>query len=152
TVKVLGGGVRVVLDPPSGSPGGGFQMTVTNTGQVADTFDLALAGPGALVATLGTTEVSLAPGASQVIPITTGAIDFALPGALYLTAMATSRSVSFVRDTASIKLLVPTSRGLQAHFDNAVATIPEPGGASFLLLVTNTGNTEDAFAASITGV
>ena len=48
----MANGVAVALSPPENAPGGGFQLTVTNTGTVTDTFDLALAGPGALAASL----------------------------------------------------------------------------------------------------
>jgi len=72
-------------------------MTVTNTGTVTDTYTLALAGPGALVATLGATQVTLAPGASQIVPITTTAVNFAVPGGLPLIGIATSQGNPAVR-------------------------------------------------------
>src|SRR5262249_31732661 len=85
TRTLVSNGVGVGLNPTTGTPGDTLEMTVTNTGTVADTYDLTLAGPAALVATLGVSQVTLAPGASQAIPITTSAIDFAVPGALGLT-------------------------------------------------------------------
>jgi uncharacterized membrane protein len=151
TLTVVANGVDVDLNPPTSAPGGLFQLTVTNTGTVADTFDLALAGPGALVAGLGMSQVTLEPGASQVVPITTGAIDFALPGALNLTAIATSRGNAAVRDADAAALAVATTTGLATRFDPAVKLLPVPGTTSFLLIVENTGNTEDAYTAVIMG-
>ena len=63
----LANGVQVSLTLTSGSgaPGSTFQMTVLNTGTVTDTYNLTLAGPAALVASLATTTVTLAPGTYQ---------------------------------------------------------------------------------------
>jgi uncharacterized membrane protein len=151
TLTVVGLGVGVALNPPAGAPGGLFQLIVTNTGQVQDTFDLALGGPAGLVTTLGTDSVTLAPGASQVIPIRVGAIDFALPGALNLVAVATSRTNTAVRDTASAPIQIGATQGFGVRFEPASMTLPGPGPASFLLLVNITGNVEDAYTVVITG-
>ncbi|HXG10326.1 MAG TPA: hypothetical protein VNK04_11225 [Gemmataceae bacterium] len=151
TLAVLGSGVDVMLSPPSGAPGSTYQLTVTNTGQVADTFDLTLGGSAGLAATLGSNFVSLAPGASQVIPVSVGAINFALPGPLDLGAVATSRGNPGVRDAALAAVNIAAAQGMTARFDPASRTLSAPGTASFLLLVQNTGNTEDAYTVSITG-
>jgi uncharacterized repeat protein (TIGR01451 family) len=152
TLVVLNNGVRVRLNRTSGAPGDTFQMTVTNTGRVTDTFDLSLAGPGALVASLATNQVTLAPGKSQVVTITTNAVDFAVPGTLSLSAVARSHSVPDVQDAASANLNIKSFNGLDAHADPRVRVLPVPGTTSFLLLVDNTGNVEDAFSATITGM
>jgi uncharacterized membrane protein len=152
TLAVLGNGVAVTLTPTSATPGTSLQVTVTNTGQVTDTFDLALGGPAAAVASLGTTtKVTLAPGASQQVTITTGAVNFADPGALNLTAIATSEGNPAVQDSATASLQIAPTKGLTVQFDNTSQTLTAPGTASFLLLVNNTGNTEDAYTATITG-
>jgi uncharacterized membrane protein len=151
TLTLLANGVHVTLSPGSGAPGSTFQLMVTNTGQVADTFDLALASPGGLVATLGMTSVTLAAGASQTVPITTGAVTFAVPGPMDLTAMATSHTSPAVQDAATAHLMIPQTTGLTAQFNPVSQTIPAPGTASFLLLVNNIGNMEDSYTAVITG-
>jgi hypothetical protein len=150
TVTVLAGSVQVTLTPSSGAPGSTFQMTVTNTGQVADTFNLALTGPAAVAANLGVTAVSLPPGASQVFPITTGAINFADPGALALTAVATSQLNPAIQAAATANLVIPTFQSMTA--DSVSVTVTQVGPTSFVLLVHNTGNIEDAYTATITGV
>ena len=133
-------------------PGDAFTMTVTNRGSVTDTYDLSLAGPAALAASLAQSKVTLAPGRSKDVKITTSAINFALPGTLDLTAIATSEANPAVIAGDSASLTIGTSSGLSASLTPSVQVLPIPGTTSFLLMVTNTGNTEDSYTATITGV
>ena len=103
TLTVVANGVHVAINPTSGVPGSAFQLTVTNTGGVDDTFDLALGGPAGPAASLAAQQVSLARGASQNVAISLSAIDFAYPGTLDLTVVATSRGNSAVQDHATAK-------------------------------------------------
>jgi uncharacterized membrane protein len=152
TATVLGNGVGVTLNPPSGTPGNPFQLTVTNTGQGQDTFDLSLGGPAALVSTLATTKVTLAPGASQVVPISTTAVTFADPGALPLMGFATSETNPAVQSNARANLTItPGTPGLAADLSPATQVLPIPGTSEFLLEVHNTSNTEDSYTATLTG-
>jgi hypothetical protein len=151
TATVVGNGVGVTLNPPSGPPGTPFMLTVTNTGQVQDTFDLALGGPAALVAALGMSKVTLAPGASQMVPVTTSAVSFADPGSLPLMGMAQSEANPAVEAGASAALTIAGNTGMTAELNPPAQKLPVPGTTSFLLLVHNTGNTEDSYTATITG-
>ncbi len=151
SLTVRAAGVRVALDPASGSPGGTFQLTVTNTGASEDTFDLALAGPAALAASLAIPSVRLAPQASQVVPVRVAAIAFAIPGTLDLAAIATAHSDSAVRDQAAAHVTIDAVNGLEASIDPPLKNVRLPGTASFLITPKNTGNTEDAYSATITG-
>jgi uncharacterized membrane protein len=148
-LNVLGSGVSVALNPPSAAPGSTFQMTVTNTGQVTDTFDLALAGPAALVSQLASSKVTLAPGGSQVVSISSTSVNFAVPGALELAGLATSEANAAVQAEATANLSIPVTTGMTASFSPTTQVIPVPGSASFLVLVNNIGNTEEAYTASI---
>jgi uncharacterized membrane protein len=150
-LNVLDQGVSVTIDPSSTAPGGTYHLTVTNQGMTTDTFDLALAGPAALVASLGTKQVTLKPGASQTVPITTSAVEFALPGPLDLTGLAASHSSPSVQAGASATLSIGSTTGMTAAFSPASQTLPVVGRTEFLLQVSNTGNTEDAYSAVITG-
>ena len=152
TVMVVGNGVDVAISPAAGAPGSTYQLTVTNTGQAQDTFDLVLGGPAGPAATLGTNEVTLAAGTLQVVAITLGEIDFAYEGTLDLTAVATSRGDTAVTDSATAHVIIEATHGITAEFDPAdTLELSEPGAVAFLLMVRNTGNTEDAYTAAITG-
>jgi hypothetical protein len=74
-----------------------------------------------------------------------------VPGALALTVAAKSEGNPAVLASASASLTIPDSTGLTASFTPATQTLPAPGMATFLLNVNNTGNTEDAYTAVITG-
>ncbi len=151
TLTVLSNGVQVTLTPSTGAPGSTFQLKVTNTGTARDTFNLALGGPAALVAELATSQVTLAPGASQTVNVTTGAVSFAVQGPLTLTATATSQTNPAATSQATAAIDVPASTGLTADLSPGAQTLPAPGTTTFLLQVHNTGNSEDAYTASITG-
>lgn len=151
TLDVRALGVKVTLSPSSAVPGSPFQEVVTNTGSVTDTFDLALGGPAALVASLGEARVTLAPGASKTVAIRTGATDFALSGPLDLMAVATSHLDPDVVAGASANIVVPRTQSLTAQFTPASQTLPRPGSTTFDLTVSNTGNIEDAYEVVMVG-
>ena len=150
-LTVLAIGVDVELTPSSGAPGTTFDLIVTNTGQVTDTFDLALAAPAALVSALGTASVTLAPGQSQAVPIDVGEIDFAFPGSLLLVGAATSRTDPAVQDSDAAEVTIDGVKGMTAAFERPAVERLSPGPASFLLLVGNLGNLEDQYTATIVG-
>ena len=95
--------------------------------------------------------MTLAPGASQVVPINTGAINFAVEGSLNLMAMATSTSNPAIQNAASANLTIPATSGMTAEFSPNTQTLSSPSTATFLLMVHNTGNTEDSYSATIMG-
>jgi uncharacterized membrane protein/transglutaminase-like putative cysteine protease len=150
-LNVVAFGVKVDLTPLASNPPGTLEMTVTNMGTVTDTFDLALAGPASLVASLARTKVTLAAGASQTIAIATKGVTFAVAGSLGLTASATSEGNRAVKDTASASLTIASSEGLTASLTPSVKVIPIPGTSSFVVVVNNTGNTADSYSAAIVG-
>ncbi len=152
TLTVLAQGVAVALDSTAGAPGDIFQVTVTNTGAATDTFDLSVGGPAGLAAILETQAVTLEPGASQVVTLTTGSMDFAVPGFTDLTVVARSQTDAAAADAGAINLFVGATAGLESQFDPAVQVLAIPGTADFLLYVNNTGNAEDAYTATISGL
>jgi uncharacterized membrane protein len=149
SVSVLGLGVDVVFVPSTGSPESNFQLMVTNTGQTTETFDLMVAGPAALAATLTVTQVTLAPGQSQLVPVQIDGVDFAFPGPLQLVGIARSRTNAAVMDAAAANVVIAPFTGLDAYFDPAIVTQPAPAEITLPLFVQNTGNVEQTYSASI---
>ena len=149
--SVVNLGVQVMLTPPSANPGNTLRFKVTNTGTVADTYFLTLGGPAALVSSLAMDHVTLGPGASVVVPITTTTVNFAVPGSLNLIAAATSQANPAVQSVATSALNIAGTHGLGSSLAPAVKVLPIPGTTDFLLEVNNTGNVEDSYSAVITG-
>jgi hypothetical protein len=103
------------------------------------------------VSSLGTSQVTLKPGASQVVPITTSAVDFALPGALDLTGVAASHISPSVQAGASAARSIAATTGMSAVLAPQSQTLPLIGSSLFSIEVNNIGNTEDAYSAVIVG-
>lgn len=150
TIRVAGQGVQVAFSPPAGVPGSTLQLTVTNTGQGEDTFDLALGGPLAPFATPSATAVTLARGASQTLSVQLDPVNIALPGTLELIAVATSRGNTAVQSSATAAVTIATTQSLRTSFTPGAMELAVPGTAAFLLVVDNTGNVEEAYKAAIT--
>ena len=151
TLTVAANGVGLTLSPNNATPGSSLLLTVKNTGTITDTFDVALAGPAALVSTLSTIQVTLAPGASQAVPIMTTAVNFAVQGDLTLMVIATSRGNSKVNNHAASALTIPSTQGMSTSLSPVATTLAKPGLTTLLLNVNNTGNAEDSYTATITG-
>jgi uncharacterized repeat protein (TIGR01451 family) len=150
TLKVVAQGAAITLSPTTGAPGSTFRLTIKNTGSVKDTFDLSLGGPAALIAMLALSKVTLDAGASTTVSVSTAGVSFAVPGALQLVAITTSEANPAVQAAATASVQVPATKGLTAQFSPSVQVLRVPGTSSFLLLVNNNGNTEDAYTARIT--
>jgi large repetitive protein len=148
-LEVLSLGVAVDIIETAGPPQSVFQLVVTNTGAATETFDLAVAAPASLSATLGVSSVTLAPGASQTVPIQVGAIDFAFPGNLSLVAIARSRTNAVVSDQDQADITIAGYKGMTAAFEDDLIVLPTPGPGSFLLMIDNIGNLQDRYVAEI---
>ncbi len=152
TLNVVSSGATVYLDPSTGSPGDTVEMSVYNNGSATDTFDLSLAGAGALGASLAQDKVTIPASQSRTIAITTSSTAYAIAGSLPLIAVATSETdpSAFGSDTASIA--VGSTTGVAAAFSPTAQVLQIPGTTSFELIVTNNGNDADSYSASITSV
>jgi uncharacterized membrane protein len=104
TVEVLPIGVQVAIAPPqttlSPLDDGLWQITITNTGSVAGSFDLTAAGIISLTASFSPSSVTLAPGQVQTVQMSSGPLPFALPQTYPFWVMATSQSDEQIRNYA----------------------------------------------------
>ena len=151
-LSVVAQGVAAVLTPSAGPVGSAFAVFVTNTGSVADTFDLSLGGPAGAFADLMAGAVSLAPGETRRVDITLDAIEHALPGGSTLAVFAQSRSEPNVRGGDSAQVLIASSRDVSIAFDRTSETLPQPGSTTFRMHVTNSGNVETVYRVLIESV
>jgi len=145
TLNVAAQGVSLSLSPPTVNPGGTFQLTVHNLGQVSDTFTLALGGPAAAISQISTNTVTLAAGQSQNLPITVGAAPFAAQGALGLVVTATGG----VTGSTSGTVTIPATKSVSAAFNPMRTGVSGPGPVTLLLQVGNTGTVDDTYVATI---
>lgn len=142
-------GVDVTLVPVSSTQ---FNLQVKNTGRIAETFDLELAGPVSLYAEFEIIEAALQPGESKVFAIPVKPINDALPGNLVLAGAATARTDAAITDFDSASLVIAGRKGVAASFNPELIELEQPGPASAVLFVENTGNVEDEYTATIISV
>jgi hypothetical protein len=152
SIRVLDLGVRLAFAPSSSPPGSSFTLSVTNTGLAPQTFDLTLGGSAAPAASLSTSTLDLAPGEQRALSVAVSNVDYAHPGNLPLIALATARGNSAIQARATASVTIVGTRGVWAAFDPAQVRLPGPTRGVALLVVRNSGNTEDAFGARITKV
>ncbi len=151
--QVVSQGVQVTIDPESvtmdPTDSRTWNVTVTNTGEAADTFELMAGGIVSSTAEFSPNPVSLAAGASTLVQLSAGELDFALPQTYPFAVTARSQSNPAVQnyDTADI-----TFTGFQAVEVGVVPisqTLTNTLQASYLLLITNTGNVDTVFTLNV---
>lgn len=150
SVNVSQHGVLVQVSPNAGVPGQAFDVTVANTGEVPDSFDLEIGGPAGNDATPRELEVGpLNPGEGQTISVAIGPLGFALPGGLNLVAKAKSQAEPRVLDTDVASIAIPTRRSVSAQCLPTPQEADGQGNATFLFIVDNLGNREEPYSARI---
>jgi uncharacterized membrane protein len=131
-----------------------WQVEVRNTGLVADTFDLQVAGVLATVATFATNTVTLSPGQAQTVALTADNMEPLLPGTVDLVVAAQSQTESTIisQDTRPVNLL-PYEAVAVVLTPTSQTVTTDTLTASFTLIVTNTGNalTVYTFNSSVPG-
>lgn len=150
-VAVLGQGLVLTLTPPTGAPGDVFDLTVTNTGNTTETFDLAAGGVAAAATTGLPPSVTLAPGGSQVIPLTVGAIRYALPGATEIVVQGTSQTSPAVFARAHALVTIPAARGLAIGLSPASQVLDTLDAVDLDVELMNEGTLEDQVELRVVG-
>ncbi|MCL4266411.1 MAG: VCBS repeat-containing protein [Anaerolineae bacterium] len=130
-----------------------WQVRVSNTGQLADTFDLQVAGLFALVGAFSTNAVTLSPGQSETVQFTADNMEHILPGVYDLVVAAQSQANGNIisQDETAVTLLA--YEGVIATFIPLSQTVTGTLTAAFMLVVTNTGNVNTLyeFSSSVPG-
>ncbi len=142
-LTVLPQGVTLAITPSAGLTTTAFAATVTNTGTVADTFDLAAGGALGPVVTVTPNTVTLAPGASANVALAIGNAAALIPGATSFDLIATSRDNAAAKARARATVNIPGMKGVLAALD------PSPANTALTLSVNNTGNGDDEYSVTV---
>jgi uncharacterized membrane protein len=148
-VNVVANGVKAAITG-QGTPGSPYVLTVTNSGSVQDTYTLTPSGVFASITTLGANSVTLTPGQSRNISIALAGFAGLAPGAPLLQITATSQGVAAVFATASLAINIGSNLGVTAAINPNPAQASN-GSAALFVQVTNTGNVDDTYTATISG-
>jgi uncharacterized membrane protein len=145
-------GVSVALSGPGQVSGSGvWDVTVTNNGAVADTYDLTAFGPFAQFAQLSPASVTLAPGASQTVQLTASGFDFFLATDYLLGVHAQSQTQSYVQDEDTLAVAISPAEGVVVAWQPASQTVTGSTVAAFTVVVSNTGNVQTTFTLTGSG-
>lgn len=144
TVQVGNRGVQISIlsGPTTVDPQGTavWEVQVTNTGQVADVFDLHVAGLFALVSTFPADSVALSPGESQTLFLTAVNMGTLLPGVADLVVAAQSQTDGQIISQDSLVVTILGYEAVAAEITPLTQTVTDTLTATFTLIVTNTGN------------
>ncbi len=144
TVEVLPLGVQISIDPQQStqSPleGGLWQVTLTNVGSETDTYDLAAAGIVGLTASFSSDSVTLAPGASTTVQLSSGPFPLALPQTYPFWVTARSQSDARIAAEAKAEITFTGYEDVKVAWLPAGQTVTGTLTAHFRIAITNTGN------------
>jgi hypothetical protein len=153
TVQVGTRGVQVdfVSGPSSLLPSqaGAWQVRVTNRGSVADSYNLSALGIFSGAAQFTPSSVSLAPGANQVVQLATSPLGFPLPGNALLTASARSTGNSAIVGEDTTTVAFGGQEAVEVGWLPVSQTISQTLQATYMLLITNTGNIETTYVFDV---
>jgi uncharacterized membrane protein len=143
-VEVLPLGVQVAIEPQqttmSPLENGLWQITITNTGTVADSFDLTAAGIISLTAEFSSSSVSLGPGQSQTVQMSSGPLPFALPQTYPFWVMAASQTNAQIVNYDEAAVTFTGYEAVEVAWLPASQTVTDTLSATYMLIITNTGN------------
>jgi uncharacterized membrane protein len=144
TVEVLPLGVIVAITPAATSlsplESGVWQVTITNTGSVADSYALAAAGVVGLTAEFSSDTVTLNPGQSQTVQMSAGPMPLVLPQEYLFWVTATSQTNAQISNKAEAAITFAGYEGVELAWLPASQTVTNTLSATFLMVITNTGN------------
>jgi uncharacterized membrane protein/PKD repeat protein len=155
TINVLNRGVQVNITPSSTildpTDTGVWQIQLTNTGTIADSYNLSVLGMIALSADFSTNPVALAPGASTTVQLTANDLDFALPQTYPFLVTATSQANPAIHNHDTAEVTFTAYEAVEVAWQPASQTVTNALTADFVLVVTNTGNLPLTYTFSVEG-
>ncbi|MCA9936984.1 MAG: hypothetical protein KC415_23780, partial [Anaerolineales bacterium] len=117
-----------------------WDIIVTNLGSEADSFDLTVSGVLALVGEMSTTNVSLAPGASQTVQFTADGMDFLLPDVYPLVVQATSQANPAIHALDEAVVTLTAYEAVALAWKPPTQTVTNTFEVTYYLVLSNTGN------------
>ncbi|MCA9976461.1 MAG: PKD domain-containing protein, partial [Anaerolineales bacterium] len=154
TAEVLNLGVQVaftggpaVIEPDQTAV---WDVTVTNTGSSADTFDLMPFGTLASFVQMSATTVTLNPGQAQTVQLTGSGFVSLLPELYELGMLARSQTNSQVLDDAKTAVTLNARQAVLVSWQPVSRTVTNTLQATMMLVVTNTGNVLTTYELAVT--
>ena len=134
---------ELTTETADASEGVSYMLTVTNTGNTDDVIDLSTSGD--VAGTLSDTSISLASGASANVTLTVSGEVLVTAGTYEVKVTATSQEDTKKTAEASTKTTILPVYGvtLTGVGELTTETADASEGVSYMLTVTNTGNTDD---------
>jgi PKD repeat protein len=155
TAQVTGRGVTVAITPdnPVVDPTGPatWDVTVTNTGAQADTFDLTVSGAPALAGQLAADSVTLNPGAAATVQLTADNLRFLLAGQQSFAVVAQSQADAGIRAADDAAFTVAGFDEVAAEFRPESRTVTNTLSAGLTLVISNTGNVLAEYEVAFSG-
>jgi PKD repeat protein/uncharacterized membrane protein len=127
---------------------GTWQVIVKNTGSAPDSYSLMAGGIVSASAQFAPASVSLAPGESQAVQLTSRDMDFALPQTYPFAVTARSTSQLGIQNFDMADITFNGYQAVQVEFLPAAQTITDSLQASYLMVITNTGNVDTVYRLS----
>jgi uncharacterized repeat protein (TIGR01451 family) len=152
TLTISGRGVQVEIVPEhttlNPAATGTWQVVVTNTGSLPDSYSLMAGGIVSASAQFVPAAVSLAPGEAQTIQLTSRDMDFALPQTYPFAVTALSASDVHIQNFDTADITFSSYEAVQVELLPASQMITDSVQASYLMVITNTGNTDTVYQLS----
>jgi uncharacterized membrane protein len=153
TTRVSARGVVVEIAPhratmaPEGTRS--WDVTVRNTSEGMDTFDLMAGGILSETAQFSANPVTLGAGQATVVQLTAGPVPFALPQTYPFAVTARSQGDPQVWNADTAEVTFTGFEGVAVGLLPASVTVTDTLEAAYLAVVTNTGNVDTSYVLRV---
>lgn len=144
TVQVQTRGVDVSITPASTTmlptDSGLWQVTITNTGTVADSYWLTTTGFIGPFGDFSANPVALNAGQSATVQLTAEGLDLMLPATYPFGVGAVSQNNALIRNEAAAEVTFESLEAVAVGWVPAGQTVMDTLTAEFMMVITNSGN------------